>query len=317
MAETNTRSPHTGRLPRLDVTPLCAALGARIDGLDLAGDIAQPVLDAIRAAWLRHGVLLFRGQQLSHAQQIAFTRRLGEPVVYTRSENACPHHPELLVLSNVIVNGQRTGAAISGRYWHTDGHFLESPPAGTLLYAKLVPPEGGDTWFVNMTRACEALPDDLRAQVDGRQIIMDRVQTLRYHYPERSAPPPDQKLAWPDIAQPLVRTHPETGADALYIGGIVPWRIVGMDEARSNAVMARLQAIAFDEERHGWCHQWQAGDVLLWDNRCLAHRATGYDMARYQRTMYRTTIAGDRPFWRPRAGQASATAAPPAGALAS
>lgn len=303
-------------LAPLLVTPLSTVLGARIDGINLADELAQPVVDAIRAAWLRHGVLLFRGQQLSHAQQIAFTRRLGEPVVYTRSENASPQHPELLVLSNAIVDGRRIGAAISGRYWHTDGHFLAQPPAGTLLYASQVPPEGGDTWFVNMTLAYQALPDDLRAQVDGREFVMDRVQTLRYHYPERAAPPPDQKRAWPDIAQPLVRTHPETGVDALYIGAAVPWRIVGMDEDQSNAVMARLHAIAFDEERHGWCHQWQAGDVLLWDNRCLAHRATGYDMARYQRTLYRTTIAGDKPFWKPRGAQRSATAPSP-GAMAS
>ncbi|AGK51243.1 taurine catabolism dioxygenase TauD, TfdA family protein [Burkholderia thailandensis MSMB121] len=281
----------------LCIRPLSAALGAQIDGVDARADLDADTVRAIRAAWLRFGLLVFRGQALDPARLVAFTRRFGEPVVYTRAENACDGQPDVLVLSNIVKDGKPIGAAISGRYWHTDGHFLACPPAGTLLFGDETPAEGGDTCFVNMTAAYRALPAWLRARIDGRTFVMDRVQTLPFHYPRRPAPLPDQKRVWPDMLQPVVRTHPETGQNALYIGGVVPWRIVGMEQRYGEALMAHLHAIAFDEARFGYRHRWRAGDLLMWDNRCLAHRATDYDMARYRRTMYRTTIAGDRPFY--------------------
>lgn len=281
--------------PALGIRPLSAALGARIDGIDARAELDADTVRAIRAAWLRFGLLVFRGQALDPPRLVAFTRRFGEPVVYTRACNACDGQPEVLVLSNVVKDGKPIGAALSGRYWHTDGHYLACPPAGTLLFGAEIPAVGGDTHFVNMTAAYRALPAWVRTQIDGRTFVMDRVQTLPFHYPQRPAPPPDQKQAWPDMPQPVVRTHPETGENALYIGGVVPWRIVGMEQRLSDALMAHLHAIAFDEARFGYRHRWRAGDLLMWDNRCLAHRATDYDMVRHRRTMYRTTIAGDRP----------------------
>ncbi len=280
----------------LSLRPLSPVLGAEVEGVDLRADLPGTTVRTIRQAWLRYGVLLFRRQDPEPSQLVAFTRRFGEPVVYTRSENARTDHPEVLMLSNARAAGRPVGAAISSRYWHTDGHFLECPPAGTLLYGKQVPAEGGDTWFAHMGAAYRRLPDSLRGEIDGRAFLMDRVQTLPYHYPDRQIPGPGQKLLWPDMPQPLVRTHPETGAQALYIGGLVPWRIVGMDRERSDALMARLHAVAFDQT-FCWRHRWQPGDLLMWDNRTLAHQATAYDMERYTRTMYRTTIAGDRPFY--------------------
>ncbi len=282
--------------PVLELRVLSPVLGAEVVGLDLREDLCAGTVRALRAAWLRHGVLLLRGQRLDPVSLVAFTRRFGEPVVYTRSENACAGHPEVLVLSNARVDGKPVGAAISGRYWHTDGHFLERPPAGTVLFGKDVPPERGDTVFANMVAAYAALPQALRDAVDGRSFVMDRVRSLAWHYPERPTPGPEQKLLWPDKVQPLVRTHPETGAQALYIGGIVPWRIVGMEPAQSDALMARLHAHAF-QPRFRFRHRWQPGDLLMWDNRSTAHKATTYDMERHTRTMLRTTIAGDVPFY--------------------
>lgn len=280
----------------LDLRVLSPVLGAEIAGLDLREELPEATVRTLRAAWLRHGVLLLRGQRLDPASLVAFTRRFGEPVVYTRSENACAGHPEVLVLSNAKVEGRPIGAAISGRYWHTDGHFLERPPAGTILFGREVPPERGDTVFANMAAAYAALPPDLRAAVDGRSFVMDRVQSLAYHYPERPTPGPRQKELWPDQVQPLVRTHPDTGAQALYFGGIVPWRIVGVPRKDSDALMARLHAHAF-QPRFRFRHRWQPGDLLMWDNRSTSHKATAYDMQRHTRTMLRTTIAGDVPFY--------------------
>ncbi|MFM0351116.1 TauD/TfdA dioxygenase family protein [Paraburkholderia sp. RL17-347-BIC-D] len=279
----------------LRIRPLTAAFGAEIEGIDTGSDLALETVQAIRAAWLRFGVLVFGGQTLDPAGHVAFTRRFGEPAVYTRTENACTGQPDVLVLSNVVIDGKPIGAATSGPYWHTDGHFLQCPPAGTLLYGKEVPPEGGDTCFVDMRAAYRALPVQLRTEINGSTFLMDRVQTLPFHYPERPVPPPAQKHRWPAMPQPVVRTHPETWANALYIGGIVPWRIAGLEPHRSDALMAQLHAIAFDEQRFGYRHRWRADDLLMWDNRSVVHRATAYDMARYRRLMCRTTIAGDLP----------------------
>jgi taurine dioxygenase len=278
----------------MDIRRLSPALGAEVRGVDFSGTVSDAAVATLRAAWLEHGVLVIRGQRMTAAQQVGFTRRLGDPVVYTRSENAHPEHPELLVLSNVIVNGRRLGAAISGRYWHTDGHFLAAPPAGTLLCAQLVPAVGGDTWFANMTAAYEALPPAMVARLGGLRILVSRVGSLPYHYPERPALPANQRELWPDMPQPLVRTHPETGRKALYFGGIVPWQIVGMPAVESKELLEELQAFALSPP-FIHAHRWEAGDAVLWDNRCIAHRATEYDMTKYSRTMYRTTIAGDPP----------------------
>ncbi len=281
----------------LRVRPISPALGAEIEGMDLRQPPWADKVRALRARWLKAGILLFRGQNLSPAQLLAFTRCIGSPTVYTRSENACRDHPEVLVLSNVIVDGRPLGAAVSGRYWHTDGHFLECPPAATLLFAHEVPPRDGDTWFVDMRRALQALPGDLRREIEGRRFLMDRAQSLPYHYPERPEPTPEQRALWSTTEQPVVRTHPETGEAALYIGGLVPWCMVGLERSSSDALMREVHAIAFQEQ---WCyrHKWRAGDLLIWDNRSLAHRATNYDSAQYRRTMYRTTTAGEKPFYR-------------------
>jgi taurine dioxygenase len=225
------------------LSPLSRTLGAQVTGVDLGRPLSTSDYEKVHAAWMRFGILLFRDQVITPEQQVTFARTFGELRVYTRSENAHPTFPELLVLSNVVENGKPIGAAISGRYWHTDGHFLDAPPAGSLLYGKEVPPQGGDTWFASMTAAYDALSPRMRARIDALGIVIDRVQTLRYHYPSRAAPPSNQKEAWPDKVQPLVRTHPVTGRKALYLGGIVPWRIQGWPVTRSEPLMKALQRV--------------------------------------------------------------------------
>jgi taurine dioxygenase len=288
----------------LSLRVLTDVFGAEVQALDLSGRLKGGTVRAVRAAWLRYGVLLFRRQSLTPGALVAVTRCFGRPVVYTRSENACAGHPEVLMLSSARKNGRPLGAAISSRYWHTDGHYLRCPPAGTLLFAEVVPPSGADTWFADMAAAYQGLPEEVREQINGRTFLMDRVQTLPYHYPERPLPGPHQKLLWPVQAQPVVRTHPETGSQVLYIGGLVPWRIESLPRHVSDELMARLHAVAF-QERFCWRHQWQPGDLLMWDNRRVAHKATGYDMDRHVRTLLRTTFEGDLPYYAASSGPAT------------
>ena len=279
----------------LSLRPITEMIGTQVSGIDLVGPISVRDFDRIYAAWLETTILLFRHQSITPQQQIDFSRRFGELLVYTRSENALPGHPEVLVLSNLTKGGKPMGSPASGRYWHTDGHYLKCPPAASLLYGAEVPPSGGDTWFANMQAAYEALPGETKVRIDGRQIIISRVKSRPYNYPNKPAVTPEERAAWPDMPQPLVRTHPRTGRKALYVGGNVPWNVIGMAETESDTLIPELQAFA-TQPRFVYIHRWQAGDVILWDNRSSMHRATAYDEVNHRRLMYRTTIAGEQAF---------------------
>jgi taurine dioxygenase/putative 2-oxoglutarate oxygenase len=282
----------------LCVTRLSPVLGVEVSGVDLRKPLSADVTSELRRAWLDATVLLIRNQALTPDDLLRFTRSLGKPFVYTRAENALPGYPEVLVLSNLMENGRPIGAPASGRYWHTDGHFLPEPPAASLLYSKEAPATGGDTHFANMAAAYADLPETLRQQIDGRRVVISRVQARPYHYPNKPPVTDAERAAWPDTPQPMVRTHPETGRNALYIGGDVPWRIEGMPEEESAPLLAELQSFS-KQPRFVYTHRWRAGDLIVWDNRSSIHCATAYDEAGSRRLMYRTTIQGDRPFFRP------------------
>ncbi len=280
--------------PALQFRPVSPAIGIEANGIDLSESISAGDFDRLRNAWLETGLLIVRRQALSPEAQIAFTRRFGELLVYTRSENAHPDHPELLILSNLRRGGRPCGSPASGRYWHTDGHFLREPPAASLLHAVRVPRVGGDTYFANMATAYDDLPQAVRGRIDGLRVIISRVRSRPYNYPEKPPVTEAERAAWPDMAQPMVRTHPETGRKALYVGGNVPWLVEGMAEAESTPLVTALQAHAI-QERNVHVHRWRRGDLVIWDNRSTLHRATAYER-RSVRHMHRTSVAGDTPF---------------------
>lgn len=279
----------------LALRPLTETIGTEVSGIDLAVPISSGDFDKLVKAWLDTTVLLFRNQSMTTAQQIAFSRRFGELMVYTRRKNELTEYPEVLVLSNLKRDGKPIGAAVSSRYWHTDGHFLKCPPSASFLYGIEVPPTGGDTWFANTQTAYDALPELTKRRIDGRKAIISRVKSLPYNYPDRPPVTDEQRAAWLDMPQPLVRTHPITGRKALYMGGNVPWNVEGMPEAESDILIPELQAFA-TQPRFVYIHHWLAGDALLWDNRSSMHRATAYDMVNHRRLMHRTTIAGDEAY---------------------
>lgn len=278
----------------LQLRPASDALGVEVSGIDLSVPFAAATFDRLYAAWVASGLLVFRRQALSPQDQIAFTRRFGEVLIYTRSENAHPEHPEVLILSNLRKHGRALGSPASGRYWHTDGHFLRRPPSASILYALHAPRQGGDTHFANMARAYDDLPAALKAQINDRRVIISRVRSRPYNYPDKPPVTAEERAAWPDMDQPMVRTHAVTGQKALYVGGNVPWRVAGMPEAESTPLIRGLQAHAI-QPAYLHVHRWRRGDVLVWDNRTLLHRATGYDAIRTRRHMHRTSAAGEIP----------------------
>ncbi|KXK61536.1 taurine catabolism dioxygenase TauD [Micromonospora rosaria] len=278
----------------LELVPLAEGVGTEIRGIDVTGDISDREFDRIHQAWMDTAVLLFRDQKMTPEQHIAFTRRFGEVFAYTRSQFNDVEYPEILLLSNLTRDGKPIGSAYSGRVWHTDGHYLTTPPVGSMLYAIEVPPVGGDTWYANMYAAYEALPQRVKDRIENLRVVISRVQSRPYNYPDRPAPTEQERAEWVDVSHPVVRRHDVTGRKTLYVGGNVPWRIEGMSEEESAPLVTFLQEFSV-QPQFTYCHKWRPGDIVLWDNRSAMHRATYYDHVAHRRLLHRTTIAAGRP----------------------
>ena len=276
--------------------PTGAALGADIEGVDLAGPLSPEMVAAIKQAWGEHLVLRFRRQRLSDDDLMRFSRQFGEldwaPIAAT---NDAPEGREyIMVVSNVVEDGKAIGQL--GAYeaiWHTDMSYVQEPPSASALYALEVPPEGGDTGFCNMYRAYETLPEELRRQIPRLLCRHDASRNsageLRRGFVDASDP--SQTIG---AEHPLLRTHPVTGRKALFLGRRRNAYIPGLRLADSEALLDTLWEYATKSE-FTWYQQWQAGDLILWDNRCVMHRRDSFDPAT-RRVMHRTQIKGDRPF---------------------
>lgn len=285
----------------IEIVPLGEALGAEIRGVDLRKRPDKAVTSEIRAAWLEHLVLLFRGAPLTDRNLIDFTLGFGDLefppskllnlAQGPRSGPKVP--PEINVISNVKENGEPIGQlGASEAAWHTDSAFVEVPPAASILHALEVPPSGGNTSFLNMIAAYETLPDDLRRRIEGKRLKHDQTYTSAgdrragYDIVEdvREAPGP-----W----HPAVRTHPETGRKALYLGRRMNGYVEDLSLEENEELLDAIWAHVL-QPKFVWEHKWAVGDVLMWDNRCVMHRREAFDDSR-RRVMHRTQLAGDRP----------------------
>ena len=282
--------------PAVRVRPTGAALGADIEEVDLAGPLSPETMEAIKQAWGDQLVLRFRDQSLSDDDLMRFSRQFGEldwaPVAAT---NDAPEGREyIMVVSNVVENGQAIGQL--GAYealWHTDMSYVAAPPMASALYSLEAPASGGDTGFCNMYLALETLPGDLRRQVEGRVCRHDASRNsageLRRGFVD--AEDPSRTIG---AEHPIVRTHPATGRQALFLGRRRNAYILGLSLADSEALLDALWEHATRDE-FTWYQQWRAGDLILWDNRCVMHRRDAFDPA-LRRVMHRTQVKGDRPY---------------------
>lgn len=279
------------------IRPLSNALGAEVVGLDVGQALTDEVFKAIHQAHLDHHVLVFRNQRISPAQQVAFSARFGLLQKHVLYQFALPQHPEVLIVSNIKENGQPIGLGDAGAYWHSDLSYLDKPSLGSLLHAQELPDEGGDTLFANQHAAYEALPESLKKRLDGMQAehwYLCKYEELRAKAPWRPALSDEQKNQVRPVIHPVVRSHPETGRKALFISEHFTTRIVGLPEADSHALLQELFAHS-TQESFVYRHQWQAHDLVFWDNRSVLHLAGGTP-DHYRRKLYRTTIEGDRPY---------------------
>jgi len=275
----------------IEVVPSGAALGADIVGVDLRQRLDDVVFADIEAAWHQHCVLRFRGQALDDDLLTAFSRRFGEldmaPVTSAKRPYN-PDRPEITVLSNVVVDGKAMGAlGNSELVWHQDMSYNEVPPKASLLYGVEVPEVGGDTQFYSLYEAYNSLPADLAKRIEGAYCKHDATRTsagdLRQGF-EASYSNEER----PGAVHPLVVCHPASRRKSLYLGRRPNAWIVGMSEADSAALLDALWA-HIDNHDFAWTQQWQPGDLVIWDNRCVLHRRQQLDPSR-RRHMHRTQV---------------------------
>ena len=196
------------------------------------------------------------------------------------------------MVSNVIENGQPIGSLGAGEaVWHTDMSYLEEPPKASMLYALEVPPAGGNTYFCNMYRAYESLPDALRRRIAGLSLKHDATYNSG-GYVRQGLSAMDDPEHSPGVYHPLVPTHPETGRPVLYLGRRRNAYIGGLGLVESEALLDELWSYA-TQEAVSWRNEWRIGDVVLWDNRCTMHRRDPFD-PNTRRILHRTQIKGGR-----------------------
>lgn len=276
-----------------------AACGAEID-FDLAGEVDDATFGAIESAFHEHIVVVFRDQRLSNQRHIEFSRRFGELEIHIVEKYLLPGYPEILLISNVRNQaGEHIGLADAGFTWHTDTSYRRRPSRCSLLYAKEVPQRDGrargDTVFANTVAAYQALPASMKRRLDGLKAIH------RYAARRRVADSPRPKLTQaqldetPDIAHPIVRTHPHTGRKALYVTAGECIGIEGMPEDEAVELIGELDAHCVRPE-FLYRHQWRVGDLLMWDNASAMHLAICDYALPERRLMHRTTVIGTVPF---------------------
>lgn len=274
------------------VVPTGGGLGAEIRGVDLRR-LGDNAFAAVQQAWLENLVLLFRGQQLTDAELVAFSRRFGEldlaPVQET-GRRFVEGIPELYIVSNVLKNGEPIGSLGNGEaVWHTDMSYLPDPPMASMLYALETPATGGNTAFVNMYAVYGALPADLKRRIAGLRVKHDGTYNSG-GYVRQGVTPTDDPRTSPGVFHPLVCTHPQTRRRMLYLGRRRNAYIEHFELTESEALLDTLWSYT-ERPEFAWHTVWQVGDLVLWDNRCTMHRRDPFDPAA-RRVMHRTQIKG-------------------------
>ena len=274
-----------------------APLGAEILGLDLHQPLPASDFARIHKAHLDHHLLVFRDQRITPQQQVDFSRRFGQLQIHVLRNFQLPPNPEVLIISNIVEDGQPIGLGDAGHFWHSDLSYKDTPSLGSMLHAQELPAEGGDTLFANMHLAWDTLPAALRHTVQGLRAehsYLAQYEELRRRSPWRPALTQAQIDEVQPVVHPVVRTHPETGRKALFVSEHFTTRIVGLPEDESRALLAELFAHSVLPE-HVYRHRWAPHDLVFWDNRSLMHLAAGTP-DHLRRKLYRTTIEGDTPF---------------------
>jgi taurine dioxygenase len=280
---------------QLWVRPLSPACGAELGGIDLTQPLAEHEVRAIKDAWDRYLVLVFRGQKLSQDEQLRFASYFGdlgsrkkapEPL-RNRAEGVQQDHEKVLLVTNIKENGKPIGAFGDGEFWfHIDSGYAERPYKYTFLYALELPSRGGNTKFSNMYRAYEAVPPALKKTLNGKKAL----HIHEYNRAKQASSSGDIS-GIPHYSHPVFVTHPDTGRKTLFVDRLMTTRIEGVSEAESDAILDELYEIG-ERSEYIYEHVWQLGDFVMWDNRCTIHARTDFPKEE-RRLLRRCTVEGE------------------------
>jgi taurine dioxygenase len=275
------------------ISNLSAHTGAEVRGVDLTQPVDAALREQLNRAFVAHSVLVFRDQHLSPEQLLEAVELFGEVFPQHNTRFSLPECPLIHYISNqdFYPDGRRY---IPGEGYHTDHSNAAEPPKATVLHAVQLPDRGGDTQFVNMHRAYEDLPDVTKRRIDGLKAV--HVYQSRHSERKLMALSEANREVVPDaVLHLLVRTHAESGRKSIYLNPIRIEGIVGMAESEALNLLDELLAHA-TQPQYEYRHRWRSGDLVMWDNRCLLHKANGdYDMGQ-TRYLYRIMLKGDTPF---------------------
>ena len=272
----------------INIIPLSTHVGAEVRGLDLAREIEPAIAAELYAAWLDHHVLVFRGQKLTADDQHRFTLLFGEiQPPRSRPAQRDPNNP-ILYIGNATIDGQRGELPEGDMQFHADQCYYENPAKGAVLYALEIPSRGGNTLFSSTIAAFKSLPQELREQALHLQVL------FLYDY-EKNAnrKAPSNWAGAPRHIHPAVVLHPEIRQPSLLVNRLMADSIVGMPPEQSDAVLEQL-CQATERPEHIYEHEWQVGDLLIWDNRATLHARTDFDPAE-RRVLRRLALRGERP----------------------
>lgn len=290
-------------MPEFDIVPSGGLLGADIIGFDASTEPDAGDMALIRNSFAQYGVLCFRDQSLDEAQLVAFTHCFGETESYVLSDYSLDDHPEILIVSNIVEDGEKIGLSDAGTTWHTDMSYIPAPPAATLLYAKEVPvaDDGrilGDTLFASTAAAYDALPQDLKNRLEGRQTVHSyeakHARRAEEGKSDRKPITQAQRDSLPPVSHPVIRTHPQSGRRCIYVVAGECVGIGGIPDDEATEILEMLAKHTVEPAFH-FRHKWQRGDVLIWDNCLVQHLAIHDYTLPQRRLMLRTTVKGTVP----------------------
>jgi taurine dioxygenase len=274
----------------LECRQLDESFAYEVLGLRLWEVMSDRTIDELCAVWAQHPVLLFRRQALSEDELADFSARFGPLERVVRTEWASPVRPEVGLISNLKDAQARSigGLGDGELQWHSDQSYMMNPATGAMLYALELPPAGGTTSWVDLRAAYAGLPGRLKRAVEGRRAVFDYAKRLGGYQGIDRVISPETKRKTPPVLHPLVHAHPVTGDKALYLDSTTTIGIEGMEGAQGSALLDEIYEQA-TQPQFVYRHQWQVGDVLLWDNGLTMHCREPFDPSA-RRLMKRTTI---------------------------
>lgn len=275
-------------------SPVTDHIGSEVTGVDLAKPMSEEVFQRIRRELCERSVLVFRGQDWTPEEHIEFSKRFGLLENHVLSDYCLPGHPEIFVVSNIIENGKHIGAFGGSKRYHSDLSYVPEPSMGSVFHCVECPEGEGETCFTSMFAVYDALPEERKQWLEKQLGVHDYVWNFENNHQDRPPLTEEQKAATPPLSHPAVITHPETGRKALYLSAVFVRRFEGMEDEESQAIIEELIDFA-SQPQFEYAHRWTPGDVVMWDNRSVLHKALPFDEKNARRRMHRTTIRGERP----------------------